>query len=229
MVAIGIPTLRRYDLLVECLRSLTSFQRDITRIVVIDNGGEFERRIEHPCPIEVIRPGRNLGVAASWNLLRRMTADEELLLLNDDVRMAPDTLARVLEAEEPFVCVSGTPGFECRRSEPRAVVSDWSCFLQRKRVWDEVGPYDEMFWPAGHEDCDYWYRMGHAGYSVTRLAPRGMTHAVGASLNGLTQEELRRFEVGFARNQQYYAAKWGGNPGCERFSLAFNGRQSTGA
>jgi len=223
MVVVGIPTLHRYDLLGECLNSLRASSELVAKAIVIDNGGELTTEEGFPWPLEVIRPGRNIGVAASWNLLRRLAGEQDLVLLNDDVRLAADTLGRMIDAPGPLVSVSATPGFEERRSHRSILVFDWSCFLQRKELWDELGPYDETFWPAGEEDNDYWYRMILAGRSVTRLAPKGMTHAAKGSNRELSPRERRSFEIGWSLSRQYYISKWGGPSGSEHFRRPFDG------
>jgi len=225
MIVAGIPTLNRYDLLEGAIESLCRGDVVPDRILVVDNGGNWEPSAtsREPVPLEIIRPGRNLGVAASWNLLHRITAADELILLNDDVLVAPETLQRMVSCPQPFVAVSDTPGFAARRHDPGVLVSDWACFLQRAEVWRDVGEYDEQFWPAYYEDADYDYRMRLAGQAVTRLPCEGLSHHVSSSLRRISPEQRTEFERAFRLNAIYYQRKWGGPPGTEQFLEPWNG------
>lgn len=219
---VGIPTLNRYDLLDLCLESLAAGTLQPSQVFVIDNGGSYVAGSGWPFPLDVVKPGRNLGVAASWNLLHRLSQGQDLILLNDDVELAADSLARLALQPAPFVSLCDTPGFEARRTDPGVRVSDWSCFLQRTEVWERVGTYDEAFWPGGYEDCDYWRRMLLAELTVTRLPQTGMRHRVSATLEHFSDEERRELDAATVRNDAYYQRKWGGPPGREQFSIPFN-------
>lgn len=219
---VGIPTLNRYDLLSGCLEHLASGTVPPTWVVVVDNGRTWRDPGGWPFPLWVVRPDRNLGVAASWNLLHRIAGDRDTLFLNDDVCVASDTLARMIACPEPFVAVCDTPGFEARRDDPSVRVSDWSCFLQRREVWNAVGEYDETFWPGGYEDADYWRRMTLAGFSVTRLPELGLEHRVSATIAAMSPLEQEQLSAATRRNEALYRQKWGGPPGRETLKQPTN-------
>ena len=59
-------------------------------------------------------------------------------------------------------------------------VVDWvmgSCFLLRRSVYDEVGPFDERFNPAYVEDTDYWHRAWELGIELAPVPAGRVTHA----------------------------------------------------
>lgn len=220
---VGIPTLNRYDLLGAGLERLAESSLRPTCVCIVDNGRRWFDPGGWPFPLWVIRPDRNLGVAASWNLFGRLSAPGDTIILNDDVLVAPHTLARMSAVPEPFVSVCDTPGFEARRDHSDVRVSDWSCFLQRRLVWSQVGDYDETFWPGGYEDTDYWRRMSLAGIAVMRLPEDGMRHRIAATSAAFSPSERRLLDEATARNGRHYLEKWGGPPGRERFGVPFNG------
>jgi GT2 family glycosyltransferase len=80
--------------------------------------------------------------------------------------------------------------------------------LPRKLV-ETIGLFDENIWPAYFEDNDYHFRciLGGMGIGVwTWLAP--FRHARSSTI-----VKYPNLIPHFAKNQQYFIAKWGGLPG----------------
>lgn len=101
----------------------------------------------------------------------------------------------------------------------------FSGFMISKEGWDKVGPFDEEFKPCYFEDNDYHYRINLAGMKAIVL-PTAMFYHYGSK----TQLEALPGEVicpgpMFENNRAYYIRKWGGQPGMERFNVAFNGKE----
>jgi hypothetical protein len=201
---VAIPTLSRYDLLQACLESILSGDLLPREICIVDNGGGFELTGHHlDCPTRVVRPGRNLGVAGSWNLIHRLYAPADIIYCNDDVVVGRDVLRALVGSAALF----GSP-IDGRNS--------WSCFLQREPVWQAVGEYDDGFWPAYYEDNDYRRRMDLAGIEAVVVGDHaGVEHRV-SSTGGFAFER-------FGRNNERYVRKWGGQPGEERYDQPWNG------
>jgi hypothetical protein len=201
---LAIPTLSRYDLLHACLESILRGDVLPREICIVDNGGRFEPDHRHPdCPIRVIRPGRNLGVAGSWNLIHRLSAPADVIYCNDDIELGHDVLRALVES--PAVFASAI-----------ADENTWSCFLQREPVWGAVGDYDDGFWPAYFEDMDYRRRMRLAGIEAVVLEDHaGVLHRR-SSTGGAAFDR-------FGWNQERYHRKWGGPPGDERFDRPWDG------
>jgi hypothetical protein len=202
-LTVGIPTVTRYDLLQKSIARLALGTRRPDRIILIDNGGRFENLFESQIPIELVRPTYNLGVAASWNeILRR--ADGDVVILNDDVFVGPQTVERMWSTTG--LLVSPIVGRE------------FSCFLQRRELWEKLGPYDEGFWPAYHEDADYAWRMKLRGISCEIIPSDGVDHVIGAT--GQTYEPSKRYVPLVLKR---YAHKWGGPYQREVFNEPWNG------
>jgi hypothetical protein len=200
---VGIPTVTRYDLLQKSIARLALGTRRPDRIILIDNGGRFENTFDSRIPIEIVRPAYNLGVAGSWNEIHRR-ADGDVVILNDDVFVGPQTLERMWSTAGLMV----SPIF--RR--------EFSCFLHRRELWERIGPYDEGIWPAYHEDADYAWRMKLQGISCEIIPSDGVDHVIGAT--GQTYEPSKRF-VPFVLKR--YAHKWGGPYQREVFKEPWNG------
>jgi GT2 family glycosyltransferase len=99
-VSVVIPTFNRADLVLECLASLERQQVPM-EIIVVDDGstdGTGEQiTAAHP-RVRVPRLERNSGFAIATNTGIRAARAEWVLLLNNDVTLAEDCIARMLAA-----------------------------------------------------------------------------------------------------------------------------------
>jgi GT2 family glycosyltransferase len=177
-----------------------------SRVIIIDNGGDVDRKLPMDCYTEFIRPNRNLGVAASWNMLHKLAAPLPLIILNDDVEVAPSTFALMLASGQPLVCAAG-----------------WFAFLQDESVWKTVGDYDESFWPAYHEDGDYRYRCLLKGITPFDM-DAGVKHEPSQTKKRFTEQEEAEFMQRWQACHELFQAKWGGLPGRETFSIPYDGK-----
>lgn len=218
---LGVPTLRRYDLLSQLILSAEAGSHKPSRYLIVDNGGEFgehappmpgvEAALARGAPIEVLTPRENLGVAASWNALLDRAGNEPIAIANDDVQLGSDALealARALAAGHDFVIAEGPPG-----------ANGWCLFAQTMRCTELVGPYDENFFPAYYEDSDYDQRLLRAGIAVHR-EPATLRHEGWATLR-----VDPAVADGRQRSEEYFRKKWGGLPheSEKLFQKPFNG------
>lgn len=226
---LGIPTLCRYDLLDDLLRSAEAGSLHPSGYVIIDNGGGYGRsRLDavlgpERAPVaELVTPGRNMGVAASWNwmLAEAEAANEPLVISNDDVRFTRSTFADLASELATTAFVEG---------------EGWALFGQRPEVVRRVGYYDENFWPAYYEDVDYDLRLRRAGIVPVRVITEPFQHVGWATTR--SQEDARWLAEGRERNHQYFLKKWGaesanprwnGHPGIQHYPEPFNGSPPPG-
>lgn len=199
---LAIPGLNRPDLLVQCLASVNE---PIERLIVIDNSpdGSIGRAA---AGAEVITPGANLGVAASWNLAMKVAPRAPWWAFAGlDTSFGDGDLARLAEMpDEPMVrCLLRFGAFGLNRA----------CL-------DRVGWFDENFHPIYVEDCDYEYRCRLAGVPIIDL-PSSTVHLEGGSvtIRGAGTDNGRTFPA----NHAYFQAKWGGRArGGETFTSPFD-------
>ncbi len=98
-VAAVIPTWNRRDLLATLLRNLAAQTRPFDEIIVIDNGSEDDSAaLAAGAGTKVLRMGRNLGFAAAVNRGIEAAETEWVAILNNDVTLEPDWLAKLLDA-----------------------------------------------------------------------------------------------------------------------------------
>lgn len=104
-VCVAVLNWNNYEHTIRCLQSLEQLDYSNFAVIVIDNAStnESAARIRQAAPsVELIRSGSNLGYAGGNELaLRRALADEDTELfwiLNNDARVAPDTLSHLVAA-----------------------------------------------------------------------------------------------------------------------------------
>lgn len=204
---LAIPTLTRFDLLAQCVASALAGTVPPSRVVVIDNSGG-------QCPpiagAEIILGRQPQSVAKAWNDAAQL-ARGDLVLSNDDITFAPDTIARMLEVAH---------------EEPRAAIVSpiegqrFSLFWLRWVAYVDIGPFDEAFEVAYFEDNDWARRSVLAGW-ILPVAPSAVSHVGSATIAGYRGERAQRQHEAYRANEHYYVRKWGAPPHHERFDRPF--------
>lgn len=202
---LGVPTLARYDLLQRLIDTVEMGSEKPSGFIIVDNGGEARSRLRLPANTELIEPGRNIGVAASWNRILDVAGDEPVVISNDDVLFGPQGF-RVLS--------------EAARQHPLVTADGWALFAQSPDCTRKVGFYDEGFYPAYFEDNDYAYRMDLCG------VPRHVVAVQAKHYRSATLEARPGLNV--ERSREYYQLKWGGPPGRETHREPFGGKPPEG-
>lgn len=175
----------------------------------------------------VVENGCNGGVAFGWNEFAQRASEtgaEWWLVVSDDVTVkhgAFNTLSTLVD-RAPGVGIFTACGNAFR------------LFAIRARVFDTVGPFDENFWPAYSEDCDYYTRMRRAGSVIFEcdgnrfpgLHNPLVDHGHGkGSLSTFT----RTHGASVLMQRSYYKSKWGsircGKPSA--FEHVFNGSRAS--
>jgi GT2 family glycosyltransferase len=207
--AIGIPTLNRADLLIP---SLIKYVQDFNgiEIHIIDNGDQDLEKYEKYNNIFIHTQHKNIGVAASWNILCDIiyAKHEWALLLNDDVYLGYDAeiINQVIDDNNTFGLIQSHLNF--------------SVILLQKDFFEFVGRFDENFYPAYYEDSDYLYRM--------KLL--GVYQGVDAKLNPKDARVSQTYEKSpeFVNDAMKYSRlryieKWGNIPLLETYKTPYNG------
>jgi GT2 family glycosyltransferase len=228
MFAIGIPTINRADLLKSLLIDLNDNMPGIP-VLVLDNGGQVIKIPENCAIPTLLHMKENIGVAASWNEICKhifyFWQKEYALILNDDIILGKKTseiIQAIQDNEKPYILTHR---------------EGWTSFLISKECFEDIGGFDENFYPCGFEDDDYTRRImleypGHErqfangpprvnGYGFyIKISPvlAPVSHVGGAS---------RIADGTLAANQAsvHYKEKWGGGPSAEKYTEPFNGRE----
>ena len=208
MVILAIPTLRRFDLLADCVSSALAGTVKPDRIIVIDNSGSL-------CPpipgAEIVLGRQPQSVARAWNDAVRL-AGADVIISNDDVVFAKDTIAALLEM------AGGSP----RAGIVSTLTGLRFClFWLRWAAYQDTGAFDERFTPAYFEDNDYHWRLTLKGWE-SPCAYTEIRHEHSATMKGLPDDRREAaHHQRFRACEALYLAKWGGRPGQERYTVPY--------
>jgi hypothetical protein len=203
--AIGIPTLNRFDLLYP---SLLMYLKDFpkTHIFVVDNGKQGIDKKLYNDRLTIVNNDWNIGVATSWNLLcdRIFEVSNNALILNDDIYLGK----KENEIEDILR----------KKSDLYLSKQSWSVFILPQKTYNEIGRFDDKFYPAYYEDADYTYRMKLAKKNINS------TPLLNPFLYKESQTLVKAPEIisGSIANKKLYIEKWGGEPKQEKFIKPYN-------
>lgn len=227
-----------------CLESLSP----TPATVVVDNASaddSLQLARDSQIPATYIENRYNRGLAAAINQGIAETSTPYILLLNPDVRVtsgAAEILEQVLD-QHPRAGAVG--GYVNEKYLPRAIATPWAiirencgfpfppihavgeqevgqaaaaALLVRREAFDEIGGFDDQFFPAWYEDVDFCARL-HAARWEVRFAPKArFIHEGGYSAQALGPSE---FAAAYYRNQVRYVNKhFGAGAGLVRLSIA---------
>jgi len=149
-LTIGIPTINQADLLEESLQDISKNMGDVQEVIIVDNGNQnFNIPNNLKDKTHIHKPGKNLGVSASWNYIINKFASTggHLAILNDDIIWGK-SLSQVQSVLDEVGDYNVLTMGAC-----------WSCFFISKECINKIGLFDTKFYPAYFEDNDYAYRL----------------------------------------------------------------------
>lgn len=155
---LGFATLKRFDL---AQRLLDSIDYPVEHLVIVDNSGTNTWQPSQPAKVKnlwMIRVPFGLGLVGAWNLIVKSTPHAPYwVLVNDDAHFAEGALEIICEDAD-----ANSLAFP-------HITPDWSCIVLGQKVVEEVGLYDERFYPLYFDDNDYERRIRNAGLPVRRI------------------------------------------------------------
>lgn len=227
MITVCIPTVAKFDLL---QKAVDSFRHDplVEDVWIWDNSAG-------QCPAitgATINMGhqRNVGVAGAWNRFFNGALyvheggvrydSRDIVIANDDLEAHSYCVTNLIDAarNNPDVDIFYATDDE----DPESEKNHFSLFYLRNSAYLKVGPFDEKFWPAYHEDCDYGYRMKLLGMKSMRVNEARYTHVGSATYKSYDEERRAIHDRHMRQGQMYYVAKWGALPGREFYTTPFN-------
>jgi GT2 family glycosyltransferase len=191
---LGVPVLNRGDLAERMLESVDV--QTAETLVILNGEPDVTRAMLRGRPVTYIDPGFNLGVAASWNfIIRARPAAPWWLIVNADIEFGSGDLERLVQTmDDP------APQLAC--------LYEFGAFAINQAAVDEVGWFDENFYPIYFEDNDYRRRCALAGVPIKSLISRTRHENSSTIASGYASHNERTFP----RNLDYYVDKWGGPP-----------------
>ncbi len=214
-----------------CLSQLPS----AAEIIVVDNASsDNSRSVARSCDAQLISLGENVGYGRACNIGVRAASRELVLIMNPDVRLEPDAIAKLTEAADLYPeaaaftprliepngevvfhdasVLGGAP--RKKRKDKSAPTGDCSveiisgaAMLCRRDVFLNVGGFDERIF-LYYEDDDLCFRLRKAGWSLVYVNAATGRHDHGKSTrNGRAATFFRSFH--WAVSKAYVTRKHG--------------------
>lgn len=168
---LGFAVVSRFEL---ADRLLDSIDYPVEHLVIVDNSGSQSWNPEKPSLVSnmwVIRVPFGLGLVGAWNFIVKTTPYAPYwVLVNDDAWFEAGALQTIAENADPATI-----------NHPK-VNPHWSAIVLGEKVVQDVGLYDERFYPLYFDDNDYERRINVAGF-VPKHIDAIIHHDNSASLN----------------------------------------------
>lgn len=210
-IGAAVVVYNRYDLLPECLEKLYANYWKPAETLIVDNGRQLDPATIKKFPVRIITPEARIALAAAWNLIFREVPREQILLLNDDAFLSGGSVQLLSDAAQR------------PNSGAAAINGNWGAVLITRKLYELIGPFDENFWPAWHEDDDWRVRMRLADRRVIHVIDSQYRHIDHGTQLAMSPEEREQFNRWREEGREYYIRKWGDRPGHEIFMVPFNG------
>jgi N-acetylglucosaminyl-diphospho-decaprenol L-rhamnosyltransferase len=224
-IDIVIPVLNQLHYTKQCLETLQQGTRQAVNVVVVNNGSsdgtaEFLATCDW---LSVINNETNRGCAAAWNQGVRAGKAPWVVIINNDVLLAEGWLEGLLAYAEESGADIVSPGMRegkgdydvpayardfvakmgraVRRGEAHGV-----CFAVRRRVFEQIGYFDENFTIGGSEDTDFWWRAKAAGFTLATTG-RSFLHHFGSVTQDYVKATITKRCYG-PEHRAYFRSKW---------------------
>lgn len=235
-LSIVIPVYNKWNFTKSCLNDLLQLPAD-HEIVIIDNASSDETNIEvnkiaselnsqliekdKVWRLAYYRNDINLGFAKACNKGYRIALGENILFLNNDIRVKSDHetwTQKILEYCDEKTLVGPTMGeldkylnFKQEANKlltgDKVYMSGW-CVGASKNTWDQLilpeykGPFSEEFGLAYFEDTDLGFRAHMSGIKST-VVDIPVVH-----FGKQTSKQLNTYQL-YSEARQIFIKKWG--------------------
>jgi len=188
---------------------------------------------------DLVLPSDENILARAWNIGIKLAFErgaKYALVINLDIifhKICIETLISFAEHNRDAILWSATEWLELQTlysaefPHQGVIVDDaqFSCFLVDKRLFEEVGEFDEQFAPCYHEDTDMRYRIRLLGKTMMRTSAARYFHFDRVSMRSALAEhdtdQVFSLINSTDENLQRYVNKWGGKPGSETFKAPY--------
>ena len=216
-ISVIVVNLNGEDFLLSCIATVLA-QDPVPEIIVVDNGSTDNsvELIGSTFPqVRVIRNEENLGFAGPANQGAALASGDLLLFLNNDARLMPGTLARLVDvlqgdprvaACEPtmlrgdgkldsagsmftktgFLYNLNEDDVSSSRFGPYRFSLKGACLLVRAELFNRAGRFDDSYF-AYFEETDLCWRLLAMGYRLEHVNNAVVMHDVGRTTMAIFQ------------------------------------------
>jgi hypothetical protein len=182
--------------------------------------------------VSVISLAAQASLSACWNMglstffqIGRL----HVLVCNTDIELRPDAYRLLLAHGGPFVsCVSVDERSRMGQAGDREAIEslgerphpDFSCFLIRPEVVERVGWFNEDYYPAFVEDCEYHVRMHRKGVPAVCIDVPFLHHG-SSTIKNADSAERNKIARGAAQNRERFRREYRCLPGTSEYQELF--------
>lgn len=238
--SIVILTYNNLEYTKQCIESIRKHTtKDTYEIVVVDNASSdgTDEWLNEQEDIRTILNSENQGFPKGCNQGIKISTEENILLLNNDVIVTPNWLENLIKAlySNENIGAVGAITNSCSYYQSTQTnyknydeliefaaknnISDstrWEerlklvgfCMLIKRSVVEKIGLLDERFTPGNFEDDDYSYRIRQAGYKLL-FCKDSFIHHYGSASFGKNSND---YNMLLTINKEKFKDKWGVNP-----------------
>lgn len=224
-VSIIFPDYNGGKITTNCLKSIDklAYPKDKIETIIVNNYPKIDLKsmIKQQYPqVRVITAHKNLGFAKAINLGANLSTGHYLLITNNDVIFAKNSLKRLINflQNSPHVGIVGpkiydlqnknkvigpplyyhfyTGTFTLSGNTQKIMIVDWvqGCgFCVSKKLWQLLGGFDEGFFFTG-EELDFCLRAKYQGYQTVYYPNAKIWHASGATINQSKMAQFKYYE-----------------------------------
>lgn len=189
LLSVIIPCYNSGEFLPDALESLDACsENNIIEVIVVNDGSTDKMTLSlldelHAKGYNIIHQ-ENKGPAAARNTGVRNSSTDFILFLDSDNMVRSDYISKginILNTHPDVGVVYGKPNFFGDTTDERFTARKFSiytiilgnyidmCSLVRKKMWQDIGGFDEERVLIGHEDWEFWIRAGAAGWKFHYL------------------------------------------------------------
>jgi glycosyltransferase involved in cell wall biosynthesis len=212
-VSIIVPVYNSARELRECLSALAASAGELTELIVVDDASPDDSvAVAEEMGATVYRLAKNSGPSAARNHGARHARGDLLFFVDADLVVMPGAVERVIALFDGDPTLSAVFGSYDSRPRVKGIVSEYrnllhhyvhqrgnaeastfwgACGAIRRRVFLEIGGFDEKDFPRCIEDIELGYRLRRAGHRIRLDKDLQGTHLKRWTLPSLIRTDVR--------------------------------------
>ena len=209
--SIIIPTYNRSDLADQVLQDVMANLEPDTEVILVDDGSTDDTQAvvgKYPY-VTYVRHEENRGVSPAWNTGIRAAKGEYLAIINNDIRIKdPLWCSKLVDPIKGRKAISGVESVTRNsatsyKGQPVHYLNGWMYAFPR-RIFSELGLFEEAFAPASFEDVEFCTRAKFGGYELKTVKGIMAQHSYAQTVNTVLKDKIAYLNT---RNREIWLKK----------------------